>query len=153
MFDLIREIGAGYLTGPDGAGIERVTKEDAIAKFREHEQEGCCHSVWTFVTPFIMGICNCDRSDCLAMRMTVTHKILVMFKAEYVAEVDLDACVGCRDCMRLCQFGAIGYSAAQEKIMIDPRRCYGCGICRSVCAYEAVSLTDRTAIPLAANLW
>ena len=33
---------------------------------REHEKEGLCHTVWTFQTPFIGGICNCDRADCLA---------------------------------------------------------------------------------------
>jgi len=153
MLQLVREIDANYLKGPNAIGIESVTKEEALAKFRGYEQEGLCHTVWTFVTPFIMGICNCDRSDCLAMRMTVTHKIPVMFRAEYIASSDPDLCAGCRDCMRVCQFGAIAYSAGQEKIKIDPRRCYGCGICRSVCLHEAISLKDRAAMPLVANLW
>ncbi|MFH1017889.1 MAG: 4Fe-4S binding protein [Pseudomonadota bacterium] len=153
MLELIRQIDPGYMKGPEAAGLERVSKEQALAQFRECEREGMCHTVWTFVTPFIMGLCNCDRADCLAMRATVTHQIPVMFRAEYVGSVDPDSCTGCRDCMRLCQFGAIAYSAGQGKITIDPRRCYGCGICHSVCPSEAIALNARASDPVAANLW
>ena len=153
LAQIIREIDAKYLTGPDTAGIESFDKDRALTTLREHEQEGLCHTVWTFVPPFIGGICNCDKADCLAMRTTVTYGVPVMFRAEYVAKVDPDLCIGCRECMRVCQFGTIGYSAAQEKVMIDPRRCYGCGICRSVCSSEAISLEERAAVPIAANIW
>jgi len=153
LAQIIREIDAKYLIGPDTAGIESFDKDRALTTLRDHEQEGLCHTVWTFVPPFIGGICNCDKADCLAMRTTVTYGVPVMFRAEYVAKVDPDLCIGCRECMRVCQFGTIGYSAAQEKVMIDPRRCYGCGICRSVCSSEAISLEERAAVPIAANIW
>jgi MinD superfamily P-loop ATPase len=55
--------------------------------------------------------------------------------------------------MRVCQFGAIGYSAANKKTFIDPLRCYGCGICRASCTKEAIQLHDRVSVPVAANLW
>jgi MinD superfamily P-loop ATPase len=55
--------------------------------------------------------------------------------------------------MRVCQFGAVGYSAANRKVEIDARRCYGCGICRAVCKPDAIALLDRRAVSLAANLW
>ncbi len=150
---IVREIDAGYLTGPDTLGLETLTKDEALESIRHHEKEGLCHTVWTFITPFIGGICNCDRSDCMAMRSTVTHGFPVMFRAEYVAELEPELCNGCRQCMRVCQFGAIGYSAANEKIVIDPRRCYGCGICRASCTKDAIILHERSAIPVAATLW
>jgi ferredoxin len=150
---IIREIDAAYMTGPNTAGIEQFSKEEALSFMREHEKDGLCHTVWTFIAPFIGGICNCDRSDCLAMRTTVTHSLPVMFRAEYVAEVNPDLCNGCRQCMHVCQFGAIGYSAALEKSLIDPRRCYGCGICRSVCSNDAISLHGRSADPIASSIW
>jgi ferredoxin len=150
---IVREIDAAYLTGPNTAGIEQFSKEDALSFMRDNEQEGLCHTVWTFIAPFIGGICNCDRSDCLAMRTTVTHGLPVMFRAEYVARTDPDLCNGCRMCMRICQFGAIGYSAALKKSSIDPRRCYGCGICRSVCTRDAISLDERSGVPEAKSLW
>lgn len=151
--EIVQGLDKSFLNGPDTAGMERISKDEAISAFRSHEQEGLCHSVWTFHAPFIGGICNCDRSDCLAMRCTVTQGIPVMFRAEYIAEVEPDRCNGCRQCMRVCQFGAISYSASNKKAVIDQRRCYGCGICRSVCKQNAISLQERSKVPVVANLW
>jgi Pyruvate/2-oxoacid:ferredoxin oxidoreductase delta subunit len=151
--EIIRGLDKSFLGGPDAVGREKLGAEDAVAALREHEQEGLCHTVWTFRAPFIGGICNCDRSDCLAMRCTVTHGVPIMFRAEYVAQVDPDACVGCRQCMRLCQFGAMSYSASNRKVSIDQRGCYGCGICRSACAKNAIYLRERAGVSAAANRW
>jgi len=151
--EIIRGLDDSFLNGPDAAGTETISKDEAVEALRAHEKEGLCHSVWTFHTPFIAGLCNCDRADCLAMRCTITHGIPVMFRAEYVAVVNPDNCTGCRQCMRVCQFGAISYSASNKKTVIDQRRCYGCGICRSVCPNDAVALEKRSETPVAAKLW
>lgn len=153
LIQLIREIDVSYLTGPQTQGIEMLDRTEALESLRQHEHEGLCHTVWTFITPYIAGICNCDRSDCLAMQATVKRQFPVMFRAEYVAAADPDLCNGCRQCMRVCQFGAIGYSAANKKVEIDVRRCYGCGVCRAVCAKSAISLLVRSSVPVAAHLW
>jgi ferredoxin len=144
---------ASFLTGPDTAGLEPLDRETALGYFREHEKEGLCHSVWTFGTPFIGGICNCDRSDCMAMQTTVVRDMKVMFRAEYVAELDAEKCTGCRSCMRACQFGALGFSAAGRKLFIDQRACYGCGVCRAACTQGAISLRPRAEVPVAAKRW
>jgi len=150
---MIREIDMAYLTGPQTSGLETLTRETALAGLRELEKKALCHTVWTFITPFIGGVCNCDRSDCMAMLSTVTMGHPVMFRAEYVAEMNPELCNGCRQCMRVCQFGAMGFSIANEKVIIDPRRCYGCGICRASCTKNAITLKDRSVVPLAANRW
>ena len=144
---------ASFLAGPDGSGLEQISKEEALEAFAEHERDGLCHSVWTFVTPFIGGICNFDRADCLAMRATIGHDVKVMFRAEYVAQVNPDLCKGCRACMRACQFGAIGFSVAEKKAFVDPRACWGCGVCRRNCPQDAISLRPRQQVPAAAGLW
>jgi len=140
--EIIRGLDGSFLKGPDTVGLEKINKEEAIFVLRSHEQEGLCHSVWTFHAPFIVGVCNCDRSDCIAMRCTVTHKVPIMFRAEYVATVNPDQCNGCRQCMRVCQFGAISYSVSNKKAVIDQRQCYWCGICRSVCLKDAIHLDE-----------
>ncbi|HNR12466.1 MAG TPA: 4Fe-4S binding protein [Thermodesulfobacteriota bacterium] len=142
-----------FVSGPNAMGMEALSKEEALAQFREYEKEGLCHSVWTFQTPFIGGICNCDRPDCLAMQLTVTHGLPMMFRAEYVAQIRPESCTGCRRCMQVCQFGALGYSAGEKRVDIDPRKCYGCGICRAVCGSEAIYLVDRVKVPAAAHIW
>ena len=150
---IVRGLERSFLAGPDTSGFETLSKEEALRALRAHEHEGLCHTVWTFGTPFIGGLCNCDRSDCIAMRATATHGFPVLFRAEYVAEIDPEMCTGCRECMKACQFGAITFSAAGKKAGVDARRCYGCGICRASCAQGAVSLQDRASDPAASDLW
>lgn len=150
---LLSGLDDSFLCGPETAGLEELSRQQALEAFGQHEKEGLCHTVWTFVTPFVGGICNCDRSDCMAMRATVTHDVKVMFRAEYVAVVDPDSCSGCRSCMRVCQFGALAYSAASKKTSVDHAACYGCGVCRSACTKDAIKLEPRERVPAAANLW
>jgi ferredoxin len=151
--DIFDGLDDSFFSGPDTSRLQEISKEEAIAAFAEHEKEGLCHTVWTFMTPFIGGVCNCDRSDCMAMKATVVHDVKVMFRAEYIAEVNRDLCTGCRSCMRLCQFGALAYSAADQKAVVDHTACYGCGICRSACPHDAMSLRPRAEVPVAASLW
>ena len=121
LHDIFKALEKNYTGGVDDRRYEMLTKEEALALFHGYELEGLCHTVWTFHTPFIGGICNCDRVDCMAMRSTVTHAVPVMFRAEYVAHIDADLCTGCRQCMRLCQFGALTYSASTEKAYVDQK--------------------------------
>jgi Pyruvate/2-oxoacid:ferredoxin oxidoreductase delta subunit len=151
--DLIREVDVSYLTGPNTSGLEILSKEEALSSFKSHESEGLCHTVWTFITPFIGAICNCDRTDCLAMRATVGNGFPIMFRSEYFAKVDQLLCNGCRKCMQYCQFGAISFSASARKSRIDIRCCYGCGICRSGCENDAILLRERKTDRVAASLW
>jgi ferredoxin len=151
--DIFEGLGKTFFGGPDGAGLERLAREEALAAMKDHEREGLCHTVWTFETPFIAAICNCDRTDCLGLRSTLTHGVRVLFRSEYIAAIDQGLCTGCRECMRLCQFGALSFSAARKQVVIDKRLCYGCGICRSACARHALSLQDRSAVPSVAHLW
>jgi MinD superfamily P-loop ATPase len=55
--------------------------------------------------------------------------------------------------MRLCQFGALGYSAANRKVFVDQTACYGCGVCRSACQKDALTLKPRDQVAAAAGLW
>lgn len=151
--ELLGGLDKSFLNGPDAGGLEILSTADAMVALHNHETEGLCHTIWTFNTPFVGGVCNCDRSDCLAMRFTVTHSVQVMFRAEYVAAVNPEVCVGCRECMRVCQFGALTYSASTKKAAIDQRWCYGCGVCRSACKRSAIRLDERAKVPVAANLW
>jgi ferredoxin len=153
MGELLQGLDDSFLSGPDVSGFEVLDAPQALEAFAEHEKEGLCHSVWTFVAPFIGGVCNCDRSDCMAMKATVIHDTPVMFRAEYVAAVDPDLCTGCRACMRVCQFGALAYSAATQKAFVDQTACYGCGICRAACQKDAITLAPRDQVPAAASLW
>lgn len=139
---------------PDAASsLEVLPKEEAKRLFREYDQEGLIHSVWTGVAPCVVGVCNCDR-DCGAYRGYIEMRGAPnCFRAEYVCEVDWDACAGCKACMSQCQFGAQFYPSALGKVHIDPIRCFGCGVCRAECPNGAIRLVPRSADPRVAGLW
>jgi ferredoxin len=137
----------------DSFSLETLSKEEALDSIRKLDKEGLVHSVWTFKTPFIGGLCNCDQ-DCMAYRITHARKDYpVMFRAEWVAAVSLETCNGCRLCMRQCQYGAIRYSSNDKKVVIDPTACYGCGVCRASCNKDAIILHPREIVVGAAGVW
>lgn len=153
LVNILKGIDASYLIGPQTGGLEHLPKDEALALMRECEDEGLCHTVWSFVTPFIGGICNCSLPGCLAMRASLTHKTPVMFRGEYLAVVDEDKCIGCGECVKICPFDAYLPHQRKAKARIDPLKCYGCGVCRNACPSEAVTLVDRASVPAAASLW
>jgi ferredoxin len=123
--------------------LEWLAVEDARSAIHGLDKEGLVHSVWTFDTPFIGGLCNCDQ-DCMAYRMQVgTGMLQVFFAADYVAAIDWDKCTGCKLCRGQCPFGAIRYTATQDKCQIDANLCYGCGVCRVTCKRNAIDLLPR----------
>lgn len=139
---------------PDAASsLEVLEKDEAKGLFRKYDEEGLFHSIWTGVTPYIIGLCNCDR-DCGSYRQSIENAgSQTFFRAEYICEVDWDLCNGCKACMSQCQFGAQFYSSGLGKIFISAERCYGCGVCRSACPMDAIKLISRHERAQAASLW
>jgi heterodisulfide reductase subunit A-like polyferredoxin len=139
---------------PDYAkDFEVLGKEEAKNLFREFEHAGLVHMVFS-QTPFITGMCNCDSTYCGALRARSRYGSSLKFmKSEYVSTVDWEKCNGCRECMKLCNFGAISYSPAVGKCYIDQIKCCGSGLCRSACLPKAITMRDRTSIPALAKAW
>lgn len=141
--DVLEEAFRGFQAGPDTSALQRLTREEALAVLRRAESEGLMHSVWTFKTPFIAGICNCNlRSGCMAMATSLTYGYKTMWKGESLASVDETACVGCGACVERCPFSAVALDA-RDVAVVDAQGCYGCGICRSACGSDAITLEDR----------
>ena len=139
---------------PDAAAsLEVLDKAEAKQIFRRFDEEGLMHSIWTGVTPYVVGMCNCDH-DCGAYKGYIEMRGAPgFFRAEYICRTDWDLCTGCKSCMSQCQFGAQFYSSALEKVYIDPTRCFGCGVCRAACPHEAIALVPRQESAEAASIW
>ncbi|PVV85202.1 ATP-binding protein [Dehalogenimonas alkenigignens] len=153
ILEILSELDGTFLNGPDTSGFEVLSPKEALAAITRHDDEGLCHTIWTFQTPFIGGICNCDRADCQALNISLNLSTKVMFRAEYSATIDEESCTGCRDCFSVCHFGALEYSRTSAMTKVNTRNCYGCGVCRAACPSGAIKLVSRAAIPAAAGLW
>lgn len=133
-----------FADGPDVSRFDTLSKEETLELLRACEERGLMHSVWTFKSPWIGAICNCDRpSGCMAMRLTLDYGIKIMWKGEYLARVDEERCNGCAACAGICPFGALTYDRTRHRARLEPDSCYGCGTCRAACAVGALSLADR----------
>lgn len=139
---------AGRLSEMDVGGMETLTPAQTLALLEKFEEEGTVHTLWTFKSPFIGGLCNCDPGTCAALRY-LAGGLDVLAPGEYVAEVDREACTGCssRACVKRCPFHAVRFETAAGKARPNPARCYGCGLCRTVCPTNAIALRPRDAGP------
>lgn len=146
------------------AGLEVLSRDQAKAAIRHLDGEGLVHSVWTMLTPYIGGVCNCD-ADCAAMRIQHRFNLLeVMWPGERRARIDPERCEDCGACAEACRFGAIRAgrgragaaagavaagsaageaAAAPSPLEVDPAACYGCGLCRARCPAGAIGLEPR----------
>lgn len=152
--DVLAEGWSSYADGPDVSAFERLDHDSTLALLRTCERKGLAHTVWTFKTPFVAAICNCDiASGCLAMNLTLKHDIKVMWKGEWVARLDSDACTSCGACVRACPFGALSRNGKGAPVVLAEEKCWGCGTCRASCAHGAISLVDRRSVPALAVDW
>ena len=150
---LLAECFAPYAGGPASEGFERLDRARAVDYLRRAEERGLAHTAWTFGTPFIAAICNCDLpSGCLAMRVQLQAGVRVMWRGEDVARLDPERCSGCGLCVERCPFGALR-RAAKGAVALDRAACWGCGTCRSACHRGALALESRSATADVARLW
>ena len=149
-----REGWTNILEYPDwSTDLEVLTQEEAKKAIQKLDRNGLVHTVWTFITPYIGGVCNCTVTDCLAIKTRLRLGLPMFFKAEYVSTIDWESCNGCKDCLKNCNFGAISYSPSAQKCYINQFQCYGCGVCRAICPRDAITLRDRNAVLALAKEW
>jgi Pyruvate/2-oxoacid:ferredoxin oxidoreductase delta subunit len=150
---LLREVFAGYEGGPAAEGFQKLTHGEAMAYLRRAEEDGLAHTAWTFGTPFIAAICNCDLpSGCLAMKVQLEAGVRVMWRGEDVLRHDRERCTDCALCLPLCPFGALSRTATGA-VALDRQACWGCGTCRAGCHRGALALEPRASAPDVAARW
>ena len=87
------------------------------------------------------NICTCCGCCCGVLRtLNTLPRPVDMVASPFIANVDVEACVGCGVCLKRCQMQAL--SMDDEKVVIDYDRCIGCGLCVSTCPTGALAL-DR----------
>jgi ferredoxin len=151
--DVVADAFRGYAGGPEAEGFEKLTKEQALATLRRAEEAGLCHTAWTFKTPFVAALCNCDLpSGCLALRLQLREGVRIMWKGEDVIGRDEERCTHCALCVPKCPFSAIR-EGGRGRVALDRAACWGCGTCRASCPEGALTLSPRASDPALAADW
>ena len=126
-----------------------ITPAEAIEILRAEDERGHVHHAFfkdAMLNRFY-AICNCCRCCCGAMQAQ-RNGTPMLASSGYVNQVDELRCIGCGECNRYCQFGAL--SLRETRNTVDTARCMRCGVCVSRCEQGALSLVlDATkGIPL-----
>lgn len=96
-------------------------------------------------------ICNCCGCCCEALQAARRFSPMQpVATTNYIPKINLDQCVSCGKCARVCPILAISMkekdseASAKKKLpVIDEEICLGCGVCARNCAVKAIHLERR----------
>ena len=125
----------------------QLTREEAIERFKEHNEKGYIGTIWYGPYPYINNLCSCANPECAGIRPRLDFGINSIYKAEYVVDIKSDQCTGCKSCISKCQFDAIEYDQIRKQSVVDLSKCYGCGVCLHACEYYAMRIHPRKDFP------
>lgn len=139
---IVGEPFASFVSEHQPARSRWITPEEAVEILKAEDARGHVHHAFFKDAMFgrFYAICNCCDCCCGAMQAHRTGTPMLAASG-YRAVVELERCLGCGICARLCQFHAITLTDEDvRKASIDPVRCMGCGICVNNCSQQAISL-------------
>ncbi len=91
-----------------GKGGEYITREEALAIFKQAEDNGFVHEITNIDGENkIFAICNCNVNVCYALRTSQLFNTPNMSRSAYVARVTKEDCVACGKCVEHCPAGAV----------------------------------------------
>jgi electron transport complex protein RnfB len=92
---------------------------------------------------FVSAICCCCGCCCGILKGLQHYpKPSEVVVSSFIAEHDLEVCVGCGVCIERCQMHAI--TKNEDKVTLNSDRCIGCGLCVSTCPTGALSLVRKS---------
>ena len=129
---------ADYLVERDYA--VRYEKESVYKLLKECEDAGLVHFMGNNLDTNIV-LCNCCKCCCNYLKANkVVRQIGIQYTAtsNFVCRVDEETCVGCGECVDICQLDAL--SVDDGTVKVNEQYCLGCGSCVSKCPTESLSL-------------
>lgn len=144
---IVGEPFAGFVSEHHPERSRWITPEEAVDILHAEDERGHVHHA--FFKDAMLGrfyaICNCCTCCCGAMQ---AHRLgtPMLASSGYRAQVDVDLCIACGNCIDFCQFDALSLG---DVAVVDSSECMGCGVCVSKCPQDALSLVrDPTQEPL-----
>jgi electron transport complex protein RnfB len=135
--------------------LEALDLDGALAVLEKAADSGLVHTVSNHKED-VYYVCNCCTCGCSLLRGIAEANIAnVVARSSYYAVVDTELCIGCGECLNLCQFQAISVNGHAN---VNGVKCAGCGVCARGCPEGAISLDlrdqeDQTMIPESQQTW
>jgi ferredoxin len=117
----------------------RISQTEAAAILEAEHERGHVHHAFfkDAMLQRFYAICNCCSCCCGAMQ-AMRNGTPMLTSSGYLSRIDEDLCIGCGDCIDLCQFDAL--SLHDGVVVVAEARCMGCGVCASHCNEGAPQL-------------
>ena len=142
---------------------KRLNKEQVKEHLKNMSKKRMVHALWhggvnTDGVP-VLAICSCSYPDCMGLRAREVYGAMNgTRKGEYVARIIPEKCRnGCgsteKQCLSVCNFGALRYSATHKHVFVSPESCFGCANCRNTCPHGAVEWHNRLDYPSLVDAW
>jgi len=120
-----------------------IDLEEAKEVLRKANKSGLVHLTFYMPGNKIYAFCSCCDCCCHDLQLLkLYNRGDLIARSSYIAVTDVEACVGCGECIDRCFFGARIWQ--EEKMHYNPDLCYGCGLCITVCPEEAIDLKQQT---------
>ena len=123
-----------------------MTKEEAIQFLKDTEKAGLVHNASYGSEEQGMFICNCCSCHCGALYPARLMHYRGANPSNYKPNIDMDLCVKCETCMRMCPGDAIYHKwphktdSSDERMIVREDLCIGCGICAANCPKDAIKM-------------
>ncbi len=97
---------------------------------------------------FLAGCCQGpkDIPDTVAQSMGAAGEAIALLskgsvttQAE-ISNIDEDLCTGCKSCIAVCSYSAIGFDEVRRIAVVNEALCMGCGSCSAACLSSAASV-------------
>lgn len=86
---------------------QQLTREEAFALLKKLNDMGCVHQITTLSNKVGSTICNCMPDSCLALGATRYYNTPNNSRSNFVAEIDIEKCVACGQCVEQCPNNAV----------------------------------------------
>ena len=119
-----------------------ISLEEVKAVLKKAHEHGLIHMTFYNPNQHIYALCSCCECCCWELQVMKKYRRPdLTAHADYIAEVNHEACAQCGVCVQRCVFGAQEKTA--ENVVFHQDRCYGCGLCVTHCPTGAITMKLR----------